>query len=161
AVYSKQAGDRKVVLKVLLPQSDAKVKVDGKTVKGKGESRTINHKVAADQQSIVVTAMWEPNNYTKITRKRIVSGRVAEVELDFTKKDPNQPDDIVVRYVPTPDDVVEAMCKMAKVSKNDIVYDLGCGDGRMVITAVKKFNAKRGVGVDIDSKLVEECKQNA
>ena len=60
-----------------------------------------------------------------------------------------------VIWVPTNDAVVEAMLKMAKVSKNDVVYDLGCGDGKIVIAAAKL--GARGVGVDIDPKRVEEA----
>ena len=63
--------------------------------------------------------------------------------------------------MPTPDDVVEKMCELAKVTKNDVVFDLGCGDGRIVMTAVKKFGAKRGVGVDLDPERVKESKENA
>jgi precorrin-6B methylase 2 len=60
-----------------------------------------------------------------------------------------------VIWVPTNDAVVEAMLKMAKVTKNDVVYDLGCGDGKIVIAAAKI--GARGVGVDIDPKRVEEA----
>ena len=60
-----------------------------------------------------------------------------------------------VIWVPTNDAVVEAMLKMAKVTKNDVVYDLGCGDGKIVIAAAKL--GARGVGVDIDPKRVEEA----
>src|SRR5918993_706386 len=55
-----------------------------------------------------------------------------------------------VPYVPTPQNVVNEMLTLAGVTKNDVVYDLGCGDGRLVITAVNKFGARRGFGVDID-----------
>ena len=60
-----------------------------------------------------------------------------------------QKHDTDVEFVPTPQQVVIEMLKMAGVTKNDVVYDLGCGDGRIVITAAKMFGA-RGVGVDID-----------
>ncbi|HLL77435.1 MAG TPA: 50S ribosomal protein L11 methyltransferase [Pyrinomonadaceae bacterium] len=66
-----------------------------------------------------------------------------------------------VPYVPTPQEVVDEMLRMANVGKNDVVYDLGCGDGRLVITAVKKFGAKRGVGVDIDPQRIKESNENA
>jgi len=66
-----------------------------------------------------------------------------------------------VPYVPTPYEVVREMLKVAHVGPQDIVYDLGCGDGRIVITAVKEFKAKRGVGVDIDPDRIRECKENA
>lgn len=63
-------------------------------------------------------------------------------------------------YVPTPQDVVERMLELAGVTKQDVVYDLGCGDGRLVITAAKKYGA-RGVGVDIDPERVAESQANA
>jgi protein-L-isoaspartate O-methyltransferase len=63
-------------------------------------------------------------------------------------------------YVPTPYDVVEKMLDMAKVKKADVVYDLGCGDGRIVVQAAKKCGCK-GVGFEIVPKLVEEARGNA
>jgi SAM-dependent methyltransferase len=71
--------------------------------------------------------------------------------------DPANPE---VPYVPTPQDVVDGMLKLANVTKNDIVYDLGCGDGRIVITAAQKFGA-RGVGVDINPERIREARENA
>ena len=65
-----------------------------------------------------------------------------------------------VIFVPTPPEVVAAMLKVAKVGKGDIVYDLGSGDGRIVITAAKKYGA-RGVGIEIDPELVKKAKDNA
>jgi uncharacterized protein (TIGR03000 family) len=151
-----------VKVKLTLPQSDATVKVDGKEIKGDGTERELNVKLKEAQKSFVVSAVWEPNNYTKITRKKkITPGDSDEVSLDLTKKGDPKDEDIVVRYVPTPQEFAEAMCKMAKVTNKDIVYDLGCGDGRIVITAVKQFNAKKGVGLDIDAKLVKESTENA
>jgi len=63
-------------------------------------------------------------------------------------------------YVPTPQDVVDRMLTLAAVTGNDVVYDLGCGDGRIVITAAKKFGAT-GVGVDIDPQRIKESQANA
>lgn len=65
-----------------------------------------------------------------------------------------------VPFVPTTDTVVEAMLRMAGVTANDTVYDLGCGDGRIVITAAKTFGA-HGVGIDINPVRIEEAKANA
>ncbi len=65
-----------------------------------------------------------------------------------------------VPYVPTPYEVVEEMLRMAKVTADDVVYDLGCGDGRIVITAAQKYGA-RGVGVDIDPRRIQESQANA
>ena len=63
-------------------------------------------------------------------------------------------------FLPTPAPVVEKMLALAKVGPDDVVYDIGCGDGRMVIAAAKTYGA-RGVGIEIDPKLVEECEANA
>ncbi len=63
-------------------------------------------------------------------------------------------------FVPTPMIIVEKMLEMAKVDKNDIVFDLGCGDGRIVITAAKKHGA-HGVGIDIDPQRIEESTADA
>jgi SAM-dependent methyltransferase len=63
-------------------------------------------------------------------------------------------------YVQTPQGVVERMLKLAQVGPNDVVYDLGCGDGRLVITAAKRYGA-RGVGVDFDLNRVRESQANA
>ena len=65
-----------------------------------------------------------------------------------------------VIFVPTPQEVVDAMLKAAKVGKDDVVYDLGCGDGRIVITAAKQLGA-RGIGIDIDPKRIKEATANA
>jgi SAM-dependent methyltransferase len=65
-----------------------------------------------------------------------------------------------VPYVPSPNIVVNGMLKLADVKKGDIVYDLGCGDGRIVITAAKEFGAK-GVGVDINPERIQEARENA
>jgi SAM-dependent methyltransferase len=61
-----------------------------------------------------------------------------------------------VRYYPTPQAVIDRMLEMAKVTNKDVVYDLGCGDGRIVVTAARKHGA-RAVGVDIDPVRVKEA----
>jgi precorrin-6B methylase 2 len=63
-------------------------------------------------------------------------------------------------YVPTPEDVVARMLALAGTTKDDIVYDLGSGDGRIPIAAAKTFGA-RGVGIDIDPRRIHESRQNA
>jgi len=65
-----------------------------------------------------------------------------------------------VPYVPTPDNVVAKMLELAKVNRNDVVYDLGSGDGRIVITAARKYGS-RGVGYDIDPQRITEADENA
>lgn len=73
------------------------------------------------------------------------------------KAAPRTPD---VPFVPTTEEAVEAMLKLAGVTKNDVVYDLGCGDGRIVVTAAKKYGA-RAVGIDINPVRIEEARANA
>ena len=65
-----------------------------------------------------------------------------------------------VIFVPTPQEVVDAMLEVAKVTKNDVVYDLGSGDGRIPVTAAKKYGA-RAVGIDIDPQRIKEANANA
>jgi ribosomal protein L11 methylase PrmA len=65
-----------------------------------------------------------------------------------------------VRYEPTAMDVVQAMLRLGKVGAEDVVYDLGCGDGRIVIAAVRETGA-RGVCVDIDPRRIAESRENA
>lgn len=68
-----------------------------------------------------------------------------------------QPD---VPYEPSTPEIVDAMLKIAGVARTDVVYDLGCGDGRIVIEAAKRFGT-RGVGIDIDPKRIAEARENA
>jgi len=65
-----------------------------------------------------------------------------------------------VPYVPTPQSVVEAMLELAEVGPNDVVYDLGSGDGRIVITAAKKYGC-RAVGIEINPRRVQEAWEKA
>jgi len=65
-----------------------------------------------------------------------------------------------VPYVPTPQEVVDKMLDLARVGKKDTLFDLGCGDGRIVVTAAKERGA-RGTGIDIDPTRIAEAKENA
>jgi uncharacterized protein (TIGR03000 family) len=158
---SQAVGDRKIVVKLVLPDEEAKVTIDGKAFAGDGVRRDVRYTLAAGKKTIAVTTVWDPNNYTKMTRTRNVPiGNDDEVTVDLRQADPKNPDGIVIRFVPTPNDVIEEMRRMAKVGKSDVVYDLGCGDARMLIIAVKDFGAKRGVGIELDPKMVQESKRN-
>jgi tRNA G37 N-methylase Trm5 len=90
-----------------------------------------------------------------LTLALLVAGSsVAQPQLKPLDKEPEVP------YVPTHERVVAEMLKVAKVGKNDVLYDLGSGDGRIPITAAKRFGT-RGVGVDIDPARVTEARENA
>ena len=66
-----------------------------------------------------------------------------------------------VPYVPTPQEVVDEMLKLAKVQKGDVLYDLGSGDGRIPITAVEDYGVQKAVGIDINPQRIEEANANA
>jgi tRNA A58 N-methylase Trm61 len=101
---------------------------------------------------------WHPNGYTTITRTKTVTFRVGDpVVVVLTMDDPN--DRARIRYVPTPEDITDAMIKLANISANDVVFEPGCGDARITIAAVKA-GAKRGIGIDIDPERVAESRAN-
>jgi predicted O-methyltransferase YrrM len=97
-----------------------------------------------------------------ITLKKRHMGKLGvytHVNEDQTTEDVNlfrEPD---IHYVPTPHDVVDQMLHIARVSENDLLYDLGCGDGRIVVTAAKEYGCK-AVGYDIDPERVKESQEN-
>jgi ribosomal protein L11 methylase PrmA len=78
--------------------------------------------------------------------------------LAQAKKAPKRGPDVI--YVPTPQEVVEDMLRLANVRKGDILYDLGSGDGRIAITAAKKYGVK-ATGIDIDPERIREAQTNA
>jgi tRNA G37 N-methylase Trm5 len=82
----------------------------------------------------------------------VVSGQAAQA--------PSRAGESLAPFVPTPQDVVERMLTLAQVGPKDVVYDLGSGDGRLVVTAAKKYGA-RGVGIDIDPARIAEGRTNA
>ena len=91
-------------------------------------------------------------------RSSIVPALLSIAALSAQTAQPaRQPD---VPYVPTTEKAVAEMLKLAGVKKTDVVYDLGCGDGRIVIAAAKNYGA-RGVGIDINPERIKEARENA
>jgi tRNA G37 N-methylase Trm5 len=84
----------------------------------------------------------------------VASAAVVAQPLKPLEKSPEVP------YVPTNEKVVDEMLKVAKVGKNDVLFDLGSGDGRIPITAAKRWGT-RGFGVDIDPERIKEARENA
>jgi len=80
--------------------------------------------------------------------------------LDFTALWRNNPMS-VAPFVPSPMDVVREMLKIAGVGPDDVVYDLGCGDGRVLFTAVQEFGAKRAVGYDLNKRFCDDIRKKA
>ncbi len=89
----------------------------------------------------------------KATATTTVSAEAGAGDTEFPAGIPD------IEYVPTPQNVVDKLLEVAKIGKDDVLYDLGCGDGRIVINAAKKFGIK-AVGFDIDPKRVAESKAN-
>jgi uncharacterized protein (TIGR03000 family) len=151
-------------VKVLLPDEKYKetiLTIEGKPTKSKGTERTFTTPPLDPTKTYTykLEALIEPNNYTKITRTIEVDFKAGEtVTVDMRVKN-DKTDKIVVRWVPTPDDIVDKMSEMAKIGKEDVVYDPGCGDAIMLIRPIKKFGAKKGIGIDIDPKMVKIAKE--
>lgn len=167
AAQEKKADDKKAeekkplgkaVLKITVPTDTAELKIDNQLMKTTGKVREFDV-VGLDPKKTYeyeVVVKFEPNNYNTITRKKSITfkGTETEIKVDVTKDEPT--DKVVIRFVPTPDDIVAQMLKLGQVGKEDIVYDLGCGDGRIVIAAVRDAKALAGIGVDLDPERVKE-----
>ena len=156
----KKTEAKKFKLKVMLPDEDAELTIEKQATKQSGKTREFDLPPleTGRQYEYALVATWRPNNYTVITRtKNLTFKPGADVTADLTADDAT--DKAVIRYVPTPDDIVAKMIALAKVTKDDTVYEPGCGDGRITVAAVKA-GAKKGVGIDLDAERVAEAKAN-
>ncbi len=95
-----------------------------------------------------------------IRRRLLVAALTIPLAIGWTTIRASAQRPTLAPYIPTPQDVVDRMLQLAEVTSKDTVYDLGCGDGRVVITAAKKYGA-RGVGIDIDKDRIDESRRNA
>lgn len=98
----------------------------------------------------------EAVSIVEIIPEEVIKDWVSIEEVTEQTNEYREPD---VIFVPTPQDVVDKMLELAQVTKDDLVYDLGCGDGRIVVTAAKRYGCK-AVGYDIDPERVKESLQN-
>ena len=161
------AQDKKAAatIKLFIPETPTKV-----TLTVEGKELEANDKASREGIRVLVTpelepgkvyaykveAKIEPNNYTTIVRTREVTFKAGEtVELDLRKKVDKLKDNVIIRWVPTPRVVAKDMAELAKVGKDDVVLDPGCGDCIMLITAVEDAKAKRAIGTDLDPKMVK------
>lgn len=87
----------------------------------------------------------------------VLACRPERAAPEATESAPSRRPDVL--YVPTPDTVVDRMLELARVGEGDVVYDLGCGDGRIVVAAAERYGA-RAIGYDIDPARVAEARQN-
>jgi len=160
----KNAPPQPVRLRVLVPQANAQLMLFDVATRQQGLQRSFESSPLPPGKKYFyeLTVIWEPNNYTRIKRTRRVDVRPGETfTVDLRLEDKIRPDDIKIRYVPTPSEVVDEMLKLAQVRKGDVVFDLGCGDGRIVVDAVRNYGAARGVGVDIDPQRIKDSHATA
>jgi uncharacterized protein (TIGR03000 family) len=165
------AQDKKspATIKILIPETPIKtaLKVEGKDLEANDKASREGVRVLVTPElepgktyAYKIEATIEPNNYTKIVRTREITFKAGEtVELDIRKKDDKIKDNVLIRWVPTPRVVAKDMCELAKVGKDDVVMDPGCGDAIMLITAVEDAKAKRAIGTDIDPKMVKTAQE--
>lgn len=147
-------------IKVSVPHEEAELLVNGNAVGGAGTTREFQSPPLdlGRKYDYRFTVKWRPNNYTVITRHKTIRFTGGdEATADLTTDDPS--DRAEIRYVPTPADTVRQMIELARVNKNDVVYEPGCGDARITIAAVKA-GAKKGIGIDLDPARVAESKAN-
>jgi uncharacterized protein (TIGR03000 family) len=146
-------------LRVLVPAA-AQVLIDGKATTSTGSDRLYETPPLAVGKTFTyqLKATWEEGSYrvVRMAEAKVEAGKETVIDLRPGSKDGSSSQII---YVPTPDSVVAKMLEMAKVTKDDVVFDLGCGDGRVVVMAAAKFGA-RGVGVDLDPERVKDSLAN-
>lgn len=161
AAQSRASSDQVVSrVRVTLPQDDAELVVDGETLEGRGVSRQFQTRPMdrGTSRDHTISATWQPNGYTTITRSKTVTIRAGEpVSVDLSVEDPG--DRVRVIYVPTPNDVAEDMVRLAEVREDDVIYEPGCGDARITIAALEA-GARRGICIDIDPERAEESRDN-
>jgi uncharacterized protein (TIGR03000 family) len=144
---------------VTVPADDAELVVNGATIAGSGGSREFEiRSLDPGSHRYAFTVTWMPNTYTTMTRSKMVAFRAGDtVRVDLSVEDPE--DRVRVIYVPTPPDVSAAMVELAGVTRDDVVYEPGCGDARITIAAIRA-GARRGICVGIDPERARESKAN-
>lgn len=150
-----------VTLTVIVPLEEAEVKIDGTVARGFGTARVISFtpRTHAEPSDYDVHVSWKPNAYTLLHRNKSVAVKPGDiVTVDLASETPRDRAEVI--YVPTPQEVAEAMVALAGVAKDDVVFELGSGDGRVIISAVQHGLARKGVGIDINEDLVRRSKEN-
>ncbi len=171
--------EQRATLRVRLP-ADARLVIDGQESRQTGLLRRFYSPPLEPGKSYHYTLEWTYQKDGKsVTRKKTVHIRAGDdKEVDLlqeavekttnadtkTKEDkekkakkPGRKPDVV--FVPTPQDVVDKMLELAEAKKDDLLYDLGCGDGIIVVTAAKKYGCK-AMGFDIDPERVQESRDS-
>ncbi len=159
---AKEAKKAKSKLKITVPMEDAELTIMGKPTGQTGKVERVFETPdleAGSNYEYDFSVTWKPNNYTTITREKTVKFDAgAEVAVDLTKVNDKVADKVVIRWVPTPDDIVAKMVTLAGVKAGDVAYEPGPGDGRVLIAAVKAGAAK-AVGIELDKEKAAEAKE--
>jgi uncharacterized protein (TIGR03000 family) len=142
-------------IRVYLPEA-ATLEIDGARTSSTGPERLFETPPLPPSRTFVYTLRISgKSGELRFDRMRLAEVRAgAETVIDLRPATDRTSSPVL--YVPSPDEVVVKMLEFARVGKDDIVYDLGCGDGRIVIAAARKYGA-RGVGIDIDPARVKEA----
>jgi uncharacterized protein (TIGR03000 family) len=152
------ANKKKATLRVFVPPL-AELEIEGYKTKSTGEMRVFSTPPLETGRKFTYTlkVSWM-EGARRVTRMAVAEVRGGEETMRDLR--PGSKDDASSRivFVPTAEKIVEKMLELAEVKKDDVVYDLGCGDGRIVIMAAKKYGAK-GVGIDIDPVRVKEARE--
>jgi uncharacterized protein (TIGR03000 family) len=146
-----------VTVEVLLPEK-ARLFIEGQETKSTGPVRKfVSPPLPPGKYSYTLKAIIPGRNGPKVVTRRIDirPGDFESVDLRVAGKE-RIPD---VEYEPTPQKVVEAMLRLARVTKKDVVWDLGCGDGRIPVTAARKYGCKAR-GFDIDPERIRDSLAN-
>jgi uncharacterized protein (TIGR03000 family) len=154
-----QTESKPAKLRLLVPAA-AKVSIDDYATASTGEVRLYETPplLAGKTFTYQIKATWDEGSVriVRMAAAKVEAGKETVVDLRHGSKDGSSSQII---FLPTPDVVVAKMMELAMVTKDDVVFDLGCGDGRMVIAAAKKYGA-HGVGIDLDPQRVKEARAN-
>jgi uncharacterized protein (TIGR03000 family) len=172
--WSQQSSDQPAYVRVYVP-ADARLSVDGTSTKQTGSTRLFESPPLPAGRKFVYKfkATWQENGKEMVREGEAHVQAGKETTLDLrqeTKKatadkqekrqaaaDLDREPDVV--YWPTPQPVVDKMLELAKIKKGDVIYDLGCGDARILVTAAKKYGVK-GFGFDIDPERIKDSLAN-
>lgn len=149
---------KSVTVEVYLPE-DARLFIEGQEMKSQGSmSRFVSPSLPPGKYTYTIKAIIPgPNGPRTVTRQIDVRpGDFESIDLRAPGKRPIAD----VEYEPTPQKVVDALLRLAKVTRNDVVWDLGCGDGRIPVTAAKEYGCQAR-GFDIDPDRVRDSLANA
>ena len=146
-----------VALEVYLPEA-AGLFIEGQEISSKGPKRRfVSPPLGPGKYAYTIKAIIADTNGPRTVTRRIDvrPGDFESIDL----REPGQRPITDVEYEPTPQNVVDALLRLAKVTSKDVVWDLGCGDGRIPVTAAKEYGCK-AVGFDIDPERVKDSLAN-